>query len=65
MLLIKGTFKSFTFTDGPENWHGFTIGVAAIVPDDTGGPNVVPLPAAGLLLLGGLAGLAPLRRRRL
>ncbi len=32
--------------------------------NNTGDPGVVPLPATGLLLLGGLGGLAALRKRR-
>jgi hypothetical protein len=58
-LLMPGARSSFSFTTGSESWHGFTVGVAGVPPT-----GVVPLPAAGWLLLGGLGSLAALRRRR-
>lgn len=58
-LLLAGALDGFSFTHLSENWHGFTIGVA-----DKAGVAPVPLPAAGWLLLGGLASLAGLRGRR-
>jgi hypothetical protein len=57
-LLLPGTLSSFSFDHGYEYWHGFTVGVAGV---PTG---VVPVPAAGWLLLSALGGLATLRARR-
>lgn len=56
-ILLPGSFNSISWTGGAENWHGFTIGVEGVsVPP-------VPLPAAGWLMLTGLAGLALSRRK--
>jgi hypothetical protein len=58
-LLMPGARSSFSFDSRSEGWHGFTVGIAGTPPT-----GVVPLPAAGWLLLGGLGSLAALRRRR-
>ena len=60
LIQFQGTFTSISWTVPlEENWHGFQVGY--IDEDQT--PSPVPLPAAGWLLLGGLAGLGFLRKR--
>jgi hypothetical protein len=58
-----------TFTDFATRWQSISV----TDPNDPNGapatslvivPSIVPLPAAGLLLIGALGGLASLRRRR-
>lgn len=44
-----------------ENWNGFTVGVQGT---DDQVPDAVPLPAAGLLLAGGLVVLGGVKRRK-
>lgn len=53
--LVDATLEEFG-VDGTNSNDGFDIDSIAIAP--------VPLPAAGLMLLGGLGGLAALRRRK-
>lgn len=55
LLQFKGTFNSLTIATTGEDWHGFTVGVAA-----------VPEPSSIALIVGGFAalGLAAQRRRR-
>jgi hypothetical protein len=55
-------FDSAIFFSGLK--AGFTTGGGGIGPVDPPTPGVVPLPAAGWLLLGGLGGMAALRRRK-
>ncbi len=57
-LLLPGSLDGFSFDSPGENWHGFTVGVAGTAP-----PPAIPLPAAGWLLAGALAGTAALRGR--
>ena len=59
IIRLRGTFRSFTFIDTSENWHGFTIGIADRAP--------VPVPAPAtlaLLLPAFVAAFAAGRRRR-
>lgn len=60
VLKFAGTFTSLSFTDGSENWHGFTVGVDSVAP-----ANGVPEPASWAMLIAGfgLTGAAMRRRR--
>jgi hypothetical protein len=50
---------------GPSVFCCGDLGLYAVYrTDDNGGPDPIPLPAAGWLLLGGVTGLAAVRRRR-
>ena len=53
-----GSYSLFFKADGKSNSYGGLIDDIALTPAP------VPLPAAGLLLLGGLGGLAAMRRKR-
>lgn len=53
-----GSYSLFFKADGHSNSYGGLIDDIALTPAP------VPLPAAGLLLLGGLGGLAAMRRKR-
>ena len=59
---------STNFTSNPVQW--FTVAWqggddSALINVQVAGTTVIPLPATGWLLLGGLASLAALRRRQL
>jgi hypothetical protein len=61
IIKFEGSFTSLTFTDTPENWHGFTIGVAGLA-DDGNGDGQVPIP--GTLALLGIGGFGVFFSRR-
>jgi hypothetical protein len=63
-LYAAAPLRSFTFTSSSEFWHGFTVGIAGLAATPPPPAAVIPLPAAGFMLLGALGGLAVLRRRR-
>jgi hypothetical protein len=58
VVQFDGTVSSISWTNTPENYYSFTVGVNGAVPE----PNPIPEPATALLTLSG-AGLAFLYRR--
>lgn len=56
-IRLLGTYTQITFTDGSENWHGFTVGATDL-------PTVVPEPSSFVLLASGLVGVFGIVRRR-
>jgi hypothetical protein len=61
-------FTTIRFTGSGIDGDGIFFDDMAYAPFDNGGgggdPEVIPLPASGVLLLAGIAGLAAVRRRR-
>lgn len=53
VIRVLGTYDNISFTHTSENWHGFTVGITAAVPE----------PENFALLLAGLPLLAAARRR--
>lgn len=60
IIRLRGTFRSITFTDTSENWHGFTIGIA----DRASVPVSAPATLALLVPAFAAAFVATRRRRR-
>jgi hypothetical protein len=56
-IRILGTYNSISFTDGPENWHGITVGVESVA-------TVTPEPSTYVLMASGLIGVFGFARRR-
>lgn len=53
VIRVLGTYDTISFTHISENWHGYTVGITAAVPE----------PESFALLLAGLPLLAAVRRR--
>lgn len=64
-LLLDGTFTTLSWRSlTSEFWNGFTVGVAGLGDEPGEGPDPIPVPAAGWLLVSALGAAGLWGRRR-